>query len=162
MESTCYGHLWLKLLCCKSDPAKEWWKAWPNNCSLGSLVGNNTLTSLLDLCPILLGLHNLGSQIFLKDAPLALGPDFGPLVEFWVQLPLLKTHAYIVIALSTTRGIITKNPFTTCKLGFVALYQGKCTLPVTRGIRVLFLAINLWWLVVLYYMLCHVISSVFW
>jgi uncharacterized membrane protein len=29
----------------------------------------------------------------------------------------------------------------TCKLGFVALYQGKCTLPVARGIRVLFLAI---------------------
>ena len=29
----------------------------------------------------------------------------------------------------------------TSKLGFVALYQGKCTLPVARGIRVLFLAI---------------------
>jgi hypothetical protein len=79
---------------------------------LGSLVGNNTLTSLLGLCPILLELHNLSSKIFLEDVLLALGPDFGPSVEFWVRLPLLKTQAHVVIALGTTRGIYTKTPVT--------------------------------------------------
>ena len=78
----------------------------------GFLVGNITLTSLLDPCPILFGLHNLGSQIFLEDTPLAFKPDFGPSVEFWVRLPLFKTQVHIMIALSTTRGIITKTPLT--------------------------------------------------
>jgi hypothetical protein len=63
----------------------------------------------LVLVLILLGLHNLGSQIFLEDAPLALGPNFGPSVEFWVRLPLLKTQVHVVIALGTPRGIITKK-----------------------------------------------------
>ena len=82
----------------------------------GFLVGNITLTSLLDPCPILFGLHNFGSQIFLEDAPLALGPDFEPSVEFGVRLPLLKTKVDIVIAFGKTRGIITKTPLTHFKL----------------------------------------------
>ena len=70
------------------------------------------LSSLLGPCSHLLGLHNLGSQIFLKDAPLALGPNFGPSVEFWVRLPLLKTQAHVAIALGTPRGTNTKTPLT--------------------------------------------------
>jgi hypothetical protein len=58
----------------------------------------------------LLRLQNLGSQIFLEDAPLALGPNFGLSVEFWIRLPLLKTQAHVVIALGTPRGTITKTP----------------------------------------------------
>jgi hypothetical protein len=80
----------------------------------GFLVGNITLTSLLDPCPILLGFHNLGSKIFLEDDPLALGPDFGLLVEFWSRISLLKTRVHVAIALGTTRGIITKTPPTIC------------------------------------------------
>jgi hypothetical protein len=59
---------------------------------------------------ILLGLHNLGSQLFLEDASLALGPNFGLSVEFWVRLPLLKTQVHVMIALDTPRGTITKTP----------------------------------------------------
>ena len=51
-------------------------------------------------------------SIFLEDVPLALGPNFGLLVEFWVQLPHLKTQVHVVIALGMPRGNITKTPLT--------------------------------------------------
>jgi hypothetical protein len=34
-----------------------------------------------------LGLGRFGSYFFKEGAPLAFRPTFGPLVEFWVQLP---------------------------------------------------------------------------
>ena len=53
--------------------------------------------------------YNLGSKLFLEDAPLALRPSFGPSVGFWVRLPLLKIQAHVAIALDMTRGINTKT-----------------------------------------------------
>jgi hypothetical protein len=48
----------------------------------------------------------------LEDAPLALGLNIGPSVEFWVRLPLLKTQVHVAIVLGTTRGTNTKTPLT--------------------------------------------------
>ena len=112
MESICFNHFWSSLLCFKPDLAKEQWVAWPNNCSLGFLLAISLWQAFLVFILILLGLHNLGSQIFLEDVPLALGPNFGPSFEFWVWLPLLKTQVHVVIALGTPRGTITKTPLT--------------------------------------------------
>ena len=58
------------------------------------------------------GLDSFGFQLFLEDAPLVLGPTFGPSVEFWVQLPLLKTQVHVVIAFGMTHGTSTKTPLT--------------------------------------------------
>ncbi len=80
--------------------------------SFGLLIGNIVLSSLFGSCSPYLGFRDFGSQLFLEDAPLALGPNFGPSVEFWVRLPLLKTQVHVVIALDTTRGISTKTPLT--------------------------------------------------
>ena len=112
MESTCSGNFLLKLLCFKPDPIEKQWVAQPNNCSLSFLLAISPWQAFLVLVLILLGLHNFGSQIFLEDAPLALGPNFGPSVEFWVRLPPLKTQVHAVIALGTPRGTITKTPLT--------------------------------------------------
>ena len=68
--------------------------------------------ALLVIVLIYLGFYNLSSQLFLEDASLALGPNFGPSVEFWVRLSLLETQAHVVIALSMTRGANTKIPLT--------------------------------------------------
>ena len=59
---------------------------------------------------IYLGFHSLGSQPLLEDAPLALRLNFGPSVEFWIRLLLLKTQVHVVIALGMTRGTNTKTP----------------------------------------------------
>ena len=67
-----------------------------------------------------LGFHNLGSQIFLEDAPLAFGPNFGPSIEFGFLL-LLKTQVHVVIALGTSRGIVTKTPLTAVMLQLILL-----------------------------------------
>jgi hypothetical protein len=80
--------------------------------SFGFLVGNIVLSSLFGSCSPYLGFHDFGSQLFLEEAPLALGPNFGPSVEFWVRLPLLKTQVHVAIAFGTTRGIGTKTPLT--------------------------------------------------
>ena len=37
---------------------------------------------------LFLGFSDFGFWIFLRSVPLALGPNFGPSVEFWVRLPL--------------------------------------------------------------------------
>ena len=80
--------------------------------SFGFLVGNIVLSSLFGSYAPYLGFRDFGSQSFLEDASLALGPNSGPSVEFWVQLPLLKIQVYVAIALGTTRGIDTKTPLT--------------------------------------------------
>ena len=79
---------------------------------MGFLVSNIVLSSLFGSCAPYLGFCDFGSQLFLEDAPLVLGPNFGPSVEFWVRLPFFKTQVYVAVALSTTRGIDTKTPFT--------------------------------------------------
>ena len=38
-------------------------------------------------CSLDLGLGRFGPHFFKESAPLALGPTFGPWVEFWIQLP---------------------------------------------------------------------------
>ena len=58
----------------------------------------------------------LAFNYFLEDAPLALGSNFGPLVEFWVRLPPFKIQVHVVIALGTPRGTITKTPLTFWRL----------------------------------------------
>ena len=115
MESTCSGNFYLSYYASSSDPIKEQRVARPNNCSLSFLLTIAPWQAFLVLVPILLGLHNLGSQIFLEDVPLALEPNFGPSVEFWVRFPPLKTQVHIVIALGTPRGTITKTPLTIFK-----------------------------------------------
>ena len=113
MGNTCSGNfLLLKLLCFKPDPVEEQWVARPNNCPLGFLLAISPWQAFLVLVLTLLGLQNLSSQIFLEDAPLALGPNFGLSVEFWVRLLLLKTQVHIVIPLGTPRDTITKTPLT--------------------------------------------------
>ena len=86
---------------------------------MGFLLSILSCQAFLVVVLIYLGFHNLGSQLFLEDAPLALGPNFGPLVEFWIQLPLLKTQIHVVIALGMTRGINTKTSLTDSNLGCV-------------------------------------------
>ncbi len=111
MKSMCFNHFLLKLLCFKSDPVQEQRKAQSNDCFLGFLLAIFSCLAFLAVVPIYLSFHNLGSQLFLlEDAPLALGPNFGPSIEFWVQLPLLKTQAHVAIALGTTHGTSTKTP----------------------------------------------------
>ena len=75
---------------------------------------------------VLLRLYNFSSQIFLEDVLLALGLNLGPLVEFWVQLPLFKTQVHVVIALGTPRGTITKN---TSHISGDSARESRSTLP---------------------------------
>jgi hypothetical protein len=72
---------------------------------------------------IYLGFHSLSSQLFLEDAPLALGSNFGPSVEFWVRLPLLKTQVHVVITLGMTNGFSTKTPLTYVNVDYNFLYN---------------------------------------
>jgi hypothetical protein len=79
----------------------------------GFLIGNNILVNPFGICSYLFwAFVTLALEHPWKNVPLALGPNFGPLVEFWVRLPLLKTQVHVVIALGTPRGIITKTPLT--------------------------------------------------
>ena len=115
MESMCFNNFWLKLSCFKPDPVVERWKALFNNCSLGFLLAILSCQAFSDIVLIYLGFNSFSFQLCLEDAPLALGPTFGPSVEFWIRLPLHKAQVHIEIALGATCDTSTKTPLTTVK-----------------------------------------------
>ncbi len=80
-----------------------------NNCSLGFLLAILSCQAFSVIALICLGLDSFGFQLFLEDTPLALGPNFGPSVEFWVRLPLHKAQMHVATALGATRGTSTKS-----------------------------------------------------
>ena len=77
MESICFNHFWLRLLCFKPNLVEEQWEARPNNFSLGFSLAISPWQVFLVLVLILLGLHNLGSQIFFGRCPTS------PWAELW-------------------------------------------------------------------------------
>ena len=83
-----------------------------NNCSLGFSLATLSYQAFSVIVLVYLGLNSFGFQLCLEDAPLALGPTFGPSVEFWVRLPLHKAQVHVVIAFGSTRDIRTKTPLT--------------------------------------------------
>ena len=84
----------------------------PNDCSLNFLLVIIPPQAFLAFILIYLGFIILALKILFGSIPLALGLNSGPLVEFWVRLPLFKTQVHVVIALGTPCGIITKTPLT--------------------------------------------------
>ena len=106
------SHFWSKLWYFKPNPVVEYWGALFINYCLGFLLVILSLQAFLIIVFVYLCFYNLGSKLFLEDAPLALRPSFGPSVGFWVRLPLLKIQAHVAIALGTTCGINTKTPLT--------------------------------------------------
>jgi hypothetical protein len=83
-----------------------------NNHPLGLLLIILSRQAFLVTVLIYLGFNSFGFQLCTEAAPLALGPTFGPSVEFWVRLPLHKTQVHVTIALSATRGTSMKTPHT--------------------------------------------------
>ena len=77
MEIICFNHFWLRLWCFKPDPVEEQWEVRPNNCSLGFSLAISPWQAFLVLVLILLGFHNLGSQIFFGRCPI------NPWAELW-------------------------------------------------------------------------------
>ena len=113
MWSMCFNHFWLRIFRFQAWSSQGTVRGSAQQLFFGLLIDNIALISFLVLVLILFGLlWSWLSKTSLESIPLALGPDFRPLVEFWVRLSFLKIQVHVVIAPGTPHGIITKTPLT--------------------------------------------------